>query len=137
MWPRGVQTAMQIADQGKIEKWPNDKLWTEKLIVALGHLVHKKEYCVCGKECKHYGHGEWLYDLVWLQNSNGFVVDAPLILESRWLIGYKNISEDFEKLLLGRARHRVMVFQQKEAEGIFNRLLEEVRNFALTQDGDR
>src|SRR5215204_4685856 len=107
------QTATQIANQAARESWLNDKVWTQKLLSALGECGRQLGYYVCGGGAEqHGGQCEWLYDLVWLKNNNGFIVDVPLILESEWSTSYKHISEDFEKLLVGRAQHRVMVFQQ-------------------------
>jgi hypothetical protein len=132
-----IQTTMRVGDQGQQERWPQERLWTQNLISALGQLGYSKQYHVCGRGCRDYGQGEWLYDLVWLKNVDNFIVDVPLILESEWSHRYTDISEDFGKLLVGRAQHRVMIFQQNNVDAIFRRLTEEVRNFSLTQVGDR
>jgi hypothetical protein len=133
-----IQTARQIADQAARESWLNDRMWTQRLLSAFGECGRQLGYFVCGGGAEqHGGQCEWLYDLVWLKNSNGFITDVPLILESEWSTNYKLISDDFEKLLVGRAQHRVMVFQQRHVEDIFGRLAEEVRNFGPTQAGDR
>jgi hypothetical protein len=67
--------------------------------------------CGNGSQADCYGR---TIDLVWLPQSSGGVVDVPLILESEWGVKSKDIREDFEKLLLGRAQHRAMVFQQRK-----------------------
>ncbi len=115
------------------------KGFTQNLIVALGQLGKSRGHEVCGGGCLDFGRGEWLYDLVWLKHRDGFVVDVPLILESEWSHHYSDITYDFRKLLVGRAQHRIMVFQQGPhlVEGVFRRLAEEVRTFSLTQAGDR
>src|SRR4051812_20281726 len=105
-----LNRAKSVAEQGAREGWNSERVWTRNLILALGHLGHKRGYHICGGGCAQYGEGGWLYDLVWLQNWNKFVIDVPLILECEWLTRYIDISQDFEKLLVGRARHRVMVF---------------------------
>jgi hypothetical protein len=47
------------------------------------------------------------------------------------------IEHDFQKLLLGRAKHRVLIFYSGNVEDRFNQLAEHVRRFARTQAGDR
>jgi hypothetical protein len=110
------------------------KHWTKRLLTAISEVGHKRGHHVC--------QGGWLYDLVWLklaQDGTGYIAGVPLILES-WL-DHKNIDEDFMKLLLGRAQHRVMIFQhgrgQQNFERITRHLVEQVRAFAHTQRGDR
>jgi hypothetical protein len=123
------------------EKWPSDRIWTGDLISALGRLGQERNYYVCGKHGHKYGgQDEWLYDLVWLlQSSDGVIVDVPLILESEWGVKRsEDIREDFEKLLLGRAQHRVMVFQQRsDVKRVCDRYIEKMQRFGLTQVGDR
>ena len=110
----------------------------------LGQLCHKPELKVCGRYCADVGgHGEWLWDMVWIRLRNGdwdHMVDIPLILESEWSVIPWQRDMDFQKLLAGRARHRVMVFQNELPEridAIVARWVEWVRNYALTQPGDR
>ena len=132
--------AKSVAARAATEKWPSDRIWAGDLISALGRLGQERNYYVCGKHGHKYGgQDEWLYDLVWLlQSRDGVIVDVPLILESEWGVKSKDRREDFEKLLLSRAQHRVMVFQQRsDMERICDRYIEQVQRFGLTRAGDR
>jgi hypothetical protein len=131
-----VEVAKAVAERATKEKWPGDKDWTRELFKELGRLGESKGFSVC---CSGHGEPEWLYDLVWLKREEGVIIDVPLILESEWS-GRSKIIRDFEKLLLGRARHRVMVFQHATSKGlqrILASLKMEVRKFNRTQSGDR
>jgi len=69
----------------------------------------KHGYYVCAWEVSDADHGEWLYDLTWLQYSRGNTLRrVPLVLECEWHLG--GVEEDFQKLVLARAEHRVMLY---------------------------
>jgi hypothetical protein len=130
-----IQAASDIARQCS-ERQFSDRLWTQTLIAELGSLGSKLRYHVCGQGCAAYGQGEWLYDMVWLEIKDSALVDIQLILESEW--GNEiDIREDFLKLLVGRAQHRVMVFQNASVEPVFSRLIKDVQAFQRTENGDR
>jgi hypothetical protein len=84
------------------------------------------------------GNREFLYDLVWLTyGDDGFrMTGVPLVLECEWG-RLPDVDYDFEKLLLARADHRVMIFQGTDPEQHFNRMIERVRHCGLTRSGDR
>ena len=113
-----VAEAKRIAAQGVSENWLSERTWTQKLIQGLGQLGHTVGFHSCGTGCMAYGQNEWLYDLVWLALENGKaggdIVNVPLIFEFGWLLKVVNIEEDFYKLLIGRAQHRAMIFQQPD-----------------------
>lgn len=77
--------------------------------------------------------------MAWVRRLSGqSIVDAELIVESEW--DPDGIQYDFQKLMLGRARHRLMIFPQKSrklARTVTNRLITEIQNFRLSQSGDR
>jgi hypothetical protein len=62
---------------------------------------------------------------------------VPLILESEWLASEEGIEYDFRKLLLGRAQHRVMIFQHRNVPFILDKLKKQVQTFCRTESGDR
>lgn len=109
-----IAEAERTVMRSREQHW-SDPEWTRQLISSFGVLGCQNGYFVCGRGCNNYGGGEWLYDLVWLQREDGQrnqIRDVPLILESEWHLNFDWILEDFQKLLVGRARHHVMIFQQ-------------------------
>lgn len=116
-----------------------DKVWTENLLRALASLGHSKKLHVSGDYCSEYGQGEWLYDQVWLDRDHetNAIIDVPLILESEWASRPKKINDDFQKLLLGRAQHRIMIFQNNDVPHVFETLKNQIRFCKRTQPGDR
>jgi len=129
-----------IPDRAVQEAWTSDRAWTGAVLLDLARLGHERDFYVCGNGCSDYGQGEWLYDLVWLQNEGEHISDVPLVLESEWSPNFRSISDDFMKLLLSRAEHRVMVFQQQtaaEVKNVVERLISQIQNFRPTQKGDR
>lgn len=74
------------------------------------------------------------------KNVDPHVLSCPLVLESEWSVQLKDIMEDFVKLLLARAEHRVMIFQQQTAQQVHQvveKLEAQVSAFRGTQPGDR
>jgi hypothetical protein len=131
-----VEVAAGIAERATKEKWA-DKVWSQNLLSEIGRIGHSLGFYVCG--CEQYGQGEWLYDHVWLKLENGKsgrILDVPLILESEWG-NRRDIDEDFQKLLLGRSQHRVMIFQQRNVERLYPELIAQAQMFAGKQSGDR
>lgn len=89
----------------------------------------------------HLGYG-WLYDLAWLRYSGDVLADVGLVLESEWdsRAGYENIRKvDFPKLLVARARHRVLVFQgsTERIAVLCDELVRVISTSRLTGDGDK
>jgi hypothetical protein len=121
--------------------WTTDRTWTSELKQRIGRLGKEHGYYICANGCAEPDtQGEWLYDLVWLSINGQLIVDVPLVLESEWATDRKNILEDFGKLLLARADHRVMIFQQKnplEVGRVYDLLSEQISAFSRSQPGDR
>ena len=89
---------------------------------------------------EQHENGEWLFDMTWrrLQDHDHALLDLELIAESEWKP--EGVQEDFQKLLAGRARHRLMIYSQKTktlARTAPDRLIAEIQNFRLTQPADR
>ncbi|HEV2547394.1 MAG TPA: hypothetical protein VGU20_08655 [Stellaceae bacterium] len=138
-----IDAADTIAAIDAKSHFENDREWTKRLLTAISEVGHKRGYYVCCSSCPTYGEGEWLYDMVWLkhaQDAPGYMTEVPLILEPEWNGDLSAIDDDFMKLLLGRAQHRVMVFQHRDRqnlERITRHLVEQIRAFEPTQRGDR
>jgi hypothetical protein len=94
----------------------SDPAWTKAVKIAMGDLgaSFDLEICTAGVPERPEWDKEWLYDLTWYRG-NGGLLRLPLIMESEWKRDYENIRWDFEKLLVGRARFKVMVFQARDA----------------------
>jgi hypothetical protein len=60
-------------------------------------------------------HCEWLFDVAALELPNGWLLNAPLLVESE-LGSPSEVQDDFQRLLLARADVRVLVFQQRDAK---------------------
>jgi hypothetical protein len=73
------------------------------------------DFCVSNKQLKEKlkCSGGCMYDLLWYDNHpdgqfKGILKSIPLILECEW---GSSVTYDFEKLLMGKAKYKVMVFQ--------------------------
>jgi hypothetical protein len=94
----------------------NDSAWTKSIKRALGKLGEQKGYKICAAGIDDYER-EWLYDLVWYkEDSCGFLVSIPLVMESEWDRKYSGIKYDFEKLLLSKSSYKIMIFQATGAD---------------------
>jgi len=138
---RVCEIIVEIGQQGIREGWKSDRIWTEVIKKRIGILGKEKGFYICSSGWSPPdGQGEWLYDLVWLQNEGNYMVRVPLVLECEWGIDIKNIEEDFCKLLVARAEHRIMIFQQK-TQGDVNRILDRldsaIKKFQHTTPRDR
>jgi hypothetical protein len=111
--------------------------FTREVKMAIG-LVGKKYDCtICSSEHEYC---EWLYDLCWRNlDENDLVLNLPLVMECEWHTGYDELLDDFQKLLVARADHRVFLCQQKPehwAERV-GQFIEQVRRYDGTKAGDR
>ncbi len=135
-----IQIATGMSERAVAEKWA-DKLWTTGLLFPIGELGKRLGHYVCAPQCRELeiGQGGWLYDLVWLRKSGGDLIGLPLVLESEWGTHDEAIDYDFQKLLVARAEHRVMICQGQgsDPDRHFKRFTEQVGHCALTQPGDR
>lgn len=98
---------------------------------ALGYRVYASGVEAAGRE--------WLFDLVWTEETDdGSIIRVPLVLESEW--STTGGSDDFKKLMVARAEHRVMVMNPQHGrspkESIVH-LVAEVDQFAMSEFGDR
>lgn len=114
--------------------------WTEEIKNSLAQLGEYKGYDICtatkGKEYQ----SEWLYDLVWYkEDTQGFLIDVPLVVESEWgkhLV--KDIKFDFEKLLLSRSYLKLMICncQEKNRDNYLQYFQKAINVCPLVTKGD-
>jgi hypothetical protein len=119
------------------------RLWTQMIKERLIELAETYGCQAYASQCNNQNRAEWLYDVVWLQESRGLghgvITDSPFVAEIEWS-NEKAVIDDFQKLLLARADTRLMVFEAasaKQAEQRMGRLIQQVRAYSRTESGDR
>jgi hypothetical protein len=114
--------------------------WTSTLKRQVGDLGKSLKWLVCASGFEDDFDKEWLYDLVWYENNdNSELLDVPLVLETEWDQDFAGIKYDFEKLLLSKARYKVMVFEGDSTTipEALARLSAMVAHCRLTASGER
>jgi hypothetical protein len=96
--------------------WPNRR-WTHEIKAHLGALGLEQGHAVFADECLGAG-PQWLFALCWAQMRKGRMVSLPLVAEIEWNLNLGEIAEDFDKLLQSTARHRLMIFEQRNAADV-------------------
>ncbi len=127
--------------EDEISSWSNPK-WTKEIKRRICKLGKEMEFYVCASTCNEKTDWEeWLYDVIWLKlDKDKYIVYSPLAMECEWG-DIQDIRNDFEKLLLARTKHRIMIFQGMKKKGdvlkIIENLKDEVSKFEGSQPGDR
>lgn len=108
------------------------KQWTEKVLTTLCKLGEKLDYKTRATGVPDGG-SEFLYDAIWINTDSGNrICSVPMVAECEWG-NLEQVSYDFQKLLLARSKVRVMVYwtgaNREIQEGLFDRLLEQVKTF--------
>ncbi len=133
-----IATLDKIATGEDWRSWNTGK-WTREIKDRIGPIGEDQGCSVWAEKCRYSENGEWLFDMTWLYYSkNKRLLEVPLALESEWAPG--DINDDFQKLLLARAHHRVMIFDRRtldEAMAIVTDLIAQVKAFKGTQPDDR
>jgi hypothetical protein len=135
----------------KLDKTPagmGNEWWTSKVKRFVGEVAAENNYDVYASRIDEDDVGkwlkgaEWLYDLTCLKyDKDGYLEDIPLVLESEW--GDRRLVDaDFQKLVVARADHRVMVMcvtsnENKEEEKLINKLLQHVEKCRNSTVRDR
>lgn len=109
-------TLLSIPQENIDAQW-SDGQWTEQVKARLYRLgaLHHFHVCASSRAVKT-DEGEWLFDMTWIRNEQGRMVSVPLVLECDWG-GPRNerLENNFLKLLLARADHRVHIFEGPRA----------------------
>ena len=118
--------------------------WTKEIKQTLTTLGRELGYDVRGvpkPDRRDDFEAEWLWDLSWAEVRNRMLIHLPLIVESEWnsegdtSFETEVLWKDFQKLIVGRAALRVMIFSTRETETCFERLIDATR--PASQPGDR
>ena len=138
---RRVREALVAVDAAWRDIPDSDAAWTRAIKHAVGGIGEQLGYLVCAAESRFADNGEWLYDLTWLKvdDSKRIVLDIPLALESEWTPD-DELMFDFQKLVVSKAQHRVMLFwaeSDASADQILTVFIDQVRRFHGSRVGDR
>jgi len=82
--------------------------------------------------------GERVFDLCWRNEAGGVIHELVLASECEWAPG--GVLVDFQKLVVSRAHHRLLVCTHAQPEGwqdCVSQLIWQVRHFDGTRNGDR
>ena len=113
--------------------------WTRAVKNQIGRLGTSLGYEVYASSCDFAKGGEWLFDLTWADiDRDKYLRGVPLALECEWIPS--DVADDFCKLMVSRAKHRVMVFwasNRASATKKVKELIREVTNSQLSKKGDR
>jgi hypothetical protein len=83
---------------------------------------------------------EWLYDMVWYESfdERGLEIKSiHMIMESEWNRSLEAIKYDFYKLLQGRAKLRVMLFQANDVSLVIQQLVGIIQQSSISENGDK
>jgi hypothetical protein len=108
-----IQAINAMCARDDASDW-NDTQWTRHAKNAVAQLGKSKKYWIYASGCDFVDSGEWLYDLCWLDYSGKNLVAAPLVMEIEWYSRDTDVDDDFQKLLLARCDHRVMLFRPRK-----------------------
>lgn len=117
---------------------------TAKVMTVLEALGSSLGWEVRGCEVRGRSSGtakhcsEVLFDMTWVRLQNQATLDIELVVESEW--DPDGVQYDFQKVMVGRARHRLMIFSKNSkilAQKATDCLIAEIQNFRLTQPDDR
>ncbi len=112
---------------------------TRQLKRAIGAQGRERGYAVHTAAPGFRQLGEWLFDITWLAVAGQQVLEIPLAAEIEWTPGNETLW-DFQKLLVSRARHRVLVMwtrTNQKAARIIDGLIQQVSRFKQNRRGDR
>jgi hypothetical protein len=106
---------------------------------TLEHTVTSRDHIAVGADS-----GEWLYDMVWYKNNEGYFSRQILVLESEIKPGNSvanatTVDVDFHKLVQARADIRVWLAPIPNTEMIFEHLhncKKQILSFEQSQAGD-
>lgn len=135
---RAVRKALIRLDKDWWRYPKTDSAWTRAVKNAVGTIGQQLGYRVYAASSKFERNGEWVFDLGWFKMRGEIVIDVPLALESEW--STDDAMDDFQKLLISRARHRVMVmWSRKRTSGdrLITSLIRQVAAYRGSQSGDR
>jgi hypothetical protein len=111
-----------------------DASWTSRIKERICDLGHRNGFVVRSEGCREADTGEWLFDLVWVdkQEDNDRFTGMPLAMQLAWGRHLTEIVNAFEKLLVAKAGHKVILFQRSspnEVHNVMTVLLDRIKSF--------
>ena len=121
---------VSVALKGEV----SNRIWTTEIKRNLYHLANEKyKYKVATSGFVDICDAERLWDLTWFRNDEK-ILEIALIAEIEWSPHLPDIIYDFEKLIMGRAALRLMVFPGTKET--IKELVDIAKKSALSQSGD-
>lgn len=115
--------------------------WTEQTKNELAAMGHESGFKVYASICDKADGGEWMFDLCWIDYSDPILKAVPLAAEFEFNSKASAALEDFQKLLVARAEHRLMLFvpegRNADPTDATSSLVHDIPKFALGTPGDR
>lgn len=117
---------------------------TQAIKNAIGQLGVDSGYSVYSSGVVGAEGGEWLYDMVWLENENGYMRDVILTMESELRSNVKikdaaRVDDDFLKLIQSRSSIRIwrtLMPNDEIAQEHIKNCKDYVMNFKKNMDED-
>jgi hypothetical protein len=112
-----VEIALRAVAERLKDTGTGNGVWTKEIKKALLTLGREHGYTICTSGVKA-DWGEWLYDMCWLKHKGDRVYDIPVsvpfIMESEWNTNPEEVIVDFQKLLICKAKTKLLIFQDNE-----------------------
>ena len=124
--------------------------WTCEVKTQLCAAGQRAKLNVCASDVANANHKAWLYDVCWLRYGQANLPveplvdpwfdnlnEAVLIVESEWG-NLGDIRDDFQKLLVGRALVRCMIYEDNKGQGdsVVNWLAGMMGSYSATASDD-
>lgn len=141
---RSVAKTMEDRRHEKPPRRIGNGEWTHEILKSLYKLARSgsvgEEIYACPTFDEIWTDGEWLYDMIWYRNTDGFVEDAQLglhrslkdvvmVLESEWSHSAWEIQYDFEKLLVAKAPLKVVIIDDVDKQIVERVIVDGVKTF--------
>jgi hypothetical protein len=120
----------------------SNREWTKRVKECLCTLGKQNGYRIAASHCAGADTAEWIYDMVWasVQDDPWQFWEMPLAMQCEWSTHSDDIVWHFEKLLVAKAHHKLMVFQQaveSDVRDVMEQLKTMVKAFKTSFQGER
>jgi hypothetical protein len=132
----------RVIPEGERRGVPADASWTMRIKERICGLGHRNGFGVRADGCSEADTGKWLFDLVWVekQTETERLTRLPLAMQFEWGRELEGIVDAFEKLLVVKAGHKVIVFQGSSRDAVHNVmmiLVDRIRSFQPLSSDER